>query len=348
MPLLACVIVKESKPPERLELAFRDAASASSLLSSISRADVTVDELSTEAAFELRLSMARTRQLRVSHLRTVSGAAMHFAAGIDAYQLFWLSTGHTEIQTSPDGPVMHLDRREPAGFADGMDVRQIRHAADTDMRCLYVSGAAVTQWAASRLEAPVASRVRFDWPRLRDRRFVPVLFELAKALEDGLDADGILVTAPLALDALQDAIVSMLMESIPHTLSEALRAKEAPPTAPRSVIRAIDFMHAHAHRPLSIVDVAAAAQCSVRALQLAFKRSRHSTPMEYLRNLRLRRVRQDLLDPSKPTTVSAIAMGWGFFHMGMFARLYRAAYGETPSETLQRRPSGPLARTLPK
>lgn len=35
--------------------------------------------------------------------------------------------------------------------------------------------------------------------------------------------------------------------------------------------------------------------------------------------------------------MTAIAMGWGFTHMGRFAVEYRKRFGESPSETLRQR-----------
>jgi transcriptional regulator GlxA family with amidase domain len=61
-------------------------------------------------------------------------------------------------------------------------------------------------------------------------------------------------------------------------------------------------------------------------------------PMAYLARLRLHRVRQALLTATnRPTTVSAAALDWGFWHFGEFSRAYKECFGELPSETLRRR-----------
>ena len=58
--------------------------------------------------------------------------------------------------------------------------------------------------------------------------------------------------------------------------------------------------------------------------------------MRYLRDIRLERVRQDLLDPGQPHSVTEIATRWGFFQLGRLAAEYRRRYSETPRETLVR------------
>lgn len=59
--------------------------------------------------------------------------------------------------------------------------------------------------------------------------------------------------------------------------------------------------------------------------------------METLRQVRLARVRQALLTDTDTATITEIAMGWGFTHMGRFSLSYRQVFGESPSETLRRR-----------
>jgi transcriptional regulator GlxA family with amidase domain len=67
--------------------------------------------------------------------------------------------------------------------------------------------------------------------------------------------------------------------------------------------------------------------------------------MAYLARLRLHRVRQALLAATNgPTTVTAAALEWGFWHFGEFSRAYKECFGELPSETLRRRDDQPPDR----
>jgi transcriptional regulator GlxA family with amidase domain len=127
----------------------------------------------------------------------------------------------------------------------------------------------------------------------------------------------------------------------PNTaLDAATDPTRAAPTAagPTPVRRAVAFVDAHAHEPVTLSDIAHAAHVGPRALQLAFRRHRDQTPLEYLRQVRLHRVRNDLRDgdPTQGDTVAAIAARWGFTHRGRFSVAYRQAYGESPARTLDR------------
>jgi transcriptional regulator GlxA family with amidase domain len=93
-------------------------------------------------------------------------------------------------------------------------------------------------------------------------------------------------------------------------------------------------------RPLEVwttVRLAKEVHLGVRALQAGFKRELGIAPMAHLRLVRLRRAHIALREASpSDTTVHAIARSLGLVHQGRFASSYRAMFGESPSETLQR------------
>ncbi|MFT2707166.1 helix-turn-helix domain-containing protein [Clavibacter zhangzhiyongii] len=99
---------------------------------------------------------------------------------------------------------------------------------------------------------------------------------------------------------------------------------------------AVEYLHHNAHLPITPAEAAAAAGISTRVLQLALRRHHGQTPTEYLRGIRLRRVRAQLRDAvPTTTTVRSVAEQWGFAHLGRFAASYAQAFGELPSETLR-------------
>ncbi|HEX8864659.1 MAG TPA: helix-turn-helix transcriptional regulator [Lentzea sp.] len=110
----------------------------------------------------------------------------------------------------------------------------------------------------------------------------------------------------------------------------------------RTLRRAMVFIESNAERDISAADIATAASVTVRAVQLSFRRHLGMTPMVYLRRIRLDGARAELRasDPGD-VTVTRIGARWGFGRASTFAALYRAAYGESPSQTL-RADSSPL------
>ena len=128
-------------------------------------------------------------------------------------------------------------------------------------------------------------------------------------------------------------------------LAEAVLAAFRPVADDQDVVvpvgtlaRAKAFVAAHFDRGLTATDIAAAAEVSVRTLQEAFQHQEGTTPMAYLRDLRLEKARLGLqLADARETSVAAVAQSCGFRHMGRFSAAYVAAYGEYPVDTLRGR-----------
>ncbi|GAA0813599.1 AraC family transcriptional regulator [Spirilliplanes yamanashiensis] len=147
-------------------------------------------------------------------------------------------------------------------------------------------------------------------------------------------ADTGLLDHPLLVHRLQDALTAGLLLAVDHPYREhLLRSDQAYRPAP--VRRAVDVIHAHPDQPWTVGTLARAAGANVRTLQAGFRRYLGTTPMAYLRHVRLERVHEDLLaaDP-RETSVADVAHRWGFVHMGRFAGAYRDRYQARPSRTL--------------
>ncbi len=140
----------------------------------------------------------------------------------------------------------------------------------------------------------------------------------------------------------------LLRDSVVIALSQATaidtgicRSVRAGWRAQRLVSTARDYMDAclQTGSVPTITDICVTTGVSERTLQYAFRSAMQLTPVAYLRTLRLNRVRTDLLLALPThTTVTQIAMRWGFVHLGEFSQEYKRLFGERPSETLAQRP----------
>jgi len=133
-------------------------------------------------------------------------------------------------------------------------------------------------------------------------------------------------------------IMCRLLLSHPNNYIESLRRRERSLT-PRDLRRAIDYMHANLAAPITIADIAEAAGIAGRTLFQYFRQFRSTTPMSYLRDARFEKVRDALQRADPEEGVAPIAIKWGFAHLGRFAVEYRLRFGESPSQTLGRRPT---------
>jgi transcriptional regulator GlxA family with amidase domain len=86
-----------------------------------------------------------------------------------------------------------------------------------------------------------------------------------------------------------------------------------------------------------------AAGISQRTLLRAFRAVHGVSAHRYLQSVRLAQARSMLSagDP-ETATVTEIATQCGFLELGRFSLLYRRNFGETPSQTLSRKPSVPV------
>ncbi len=100
---------------------------------------------------------------------------------------------------------------------------------------------------------------------------------------------------------------------------------------------AVEYVHDHAAEPVTIADLSAASGLSVRSVQESFRRVFDVSPLTYLRQVRLDRVRAELLDADPLAgAVGDVARRWGFAHLGRFSAAYVERFGEYPKQTLRR------------
>jgi transcriptional regulator GlxA family with amidase domain len=99
----------------------------------------------------------------------------------------------------------------------------------------------------------------------------------------------------------------------------------------------LDYIEAHLSEPITVADLGEHTSVSIRSIQQGFHDELGVTPMAYVRDRRLERAREDLVDaePGDGVTVTSVAERWGFHHLGSFAVLYKGRWGESPSKTLR-------------
>ncbi|GAA0622559.1 hypothetical protein GCM10010174_46920 [Kutzneria viridogrisea] len=157
-------------------------------------------------------------------------------------------------------------------------------------------------------------------------------------LRDHVSTDPAIRGAPLIASTAPQLLAAMVLATFPHTALTDPTIEDRHDAHPATLRRAMAFIDDHAHHDINLADIAAATHVSIRALQYAFRHHRGTTPMGYLRQVRLHHAHQELLaaDPTTGVTVTEIAARWGFFHPGRFAHHYRHTYGHPPYRTLLR------------
>ncbi|MFJ3054979.1 helix-turn-helix domain-containing protein [Herbaspirillum sp. NPDC087042] len=104
----------------------------------------------------------------------------------------------------------------------------------------------------------------------------------------------------------------------------------------RLVDRAREQMLANLDTPMSILEVCNQVGASRRKLEYCFQEVLGTTPVAYLRAIRLNGVRRALLTARQGERIYDIAVRWGFWHFSQFSNDYKRQFGELPSHTLAR------------
>jgi AraC-like DNA-binding protein len=131
------------------------------------------------------------------------------------------------------------------------------------------------------------------------------------------------------------AIQSRLLQPLVDYLEHPVAACE--PTSLRAVAVgwALELAD-RSSRPMTALELAIKVGVSQRTLEHGFRELLGITPATYLRLHRMNKARRDLSqsDPGS-TTVTQVALKWGFTHLGRFSSSYRALFGEAPLHTLK-------------
>jgi AraC-like DNA-binding protein len=179
-------------------------------------------------------------------------------------------------------------------------------------------------------------QIEFDLSPIESMAKVGTLTHCVRMLCDDLSSSSSHLEHPLVCDRIASALVSTLLVSMPHNREHALKAA-ATSIAPFFVRRVERFIEENARCVINLEDLAAVAGVSTRALQVGFRRFRNTTPMAYLRTLRLELARSELARAGRESgSVASVANVCGFGHLGRFAADYTTRFGESPSQTLCR------------
>lgn len=141
-------------------------------------------------------------------------------------------------------------------------------------------------------------------------------------------------SSDIARSHMASLLMSGLLTCLDHNYRDEL-ANGQRCAKPAYVARAQEFMKQNASQPIGPEDVAAAVRVSTRALFVGFRTYLNTTPMRYLKDLRLDLVRDTLMnvEPHR-LSITTVAMDYGFHHLGHFCAAYKERFGEQPRETV--------------
>jgi AraC-like DNA-binding protein len=151
----------------------------------------------------------------------------------------------------------------------------------------------------------------------------------------GLRRDPKTASSPLMQNELERTLLTCLLKGVSNNYSEEILYHTRGAFA-CYVIKARSFIESHLQEDLHLTDIAAAAGVSPRLLQKAFAQHCGCSPMRFVTQTRLERIRAELEQASINTRIMDVMMCYGFTQSGKFAKEYQQLFGEKPSDTLKR------------
>jgi AraC-like DNA-binding protein len=199
---------------------------------------------------------------------------------------------------------------------------------------IHLSRSSVESRLEELMGRDISAPVRFDLAMRMDDPGIKSWRRIVDVMVQNFEGDTPLFHDLVQSD-LESACLTGLLTAQPHNYSACL-SNTAEPAAPRSVRKAMSLCEERTYDNLTISEMAVHAGVSIRSLQEGFRSYIGLSPTQYLREIRLRRVHEELTKgQNRDRTVSEIAGGWGFTHMGRFSHYYADRYGELPSDTLR-------------
>jgi AraC-like DNA-binding protein len=327
-------MVKDDQHPDEVTGLFQteDSESAKQRISSLFSSHELVPA-TPRAPLNVRLSATRLKNITIARLGY--GPEVLIRPGRLGYFKLDLPLRGTTVSSSGEETV-HGDTN--MGVIFGPEQRaEMRWGEGCEQLCIKINREAVEQHLSHALGHPIDAPLHFEPNMGLSKKPVQTWHRTLQLLLADVKEDPNILQQPLIVSHLEDLLIIKLLHAQRHNYSAALH-DGTPEARPRTVKRVIDLIQESPQEQYSASDLARAAGVSLRTLQDSFKVHLGTTPMAYLRNLRLAKAHEDLLESSAEdgATVTDIAYKWGFSHVPRFAVTYRSRYGVSPSTNLRR------------
>jgi AraC-like DNA-binding protein len=302
-------------------------------------------ERTTQGLFDF--SLQRAREFRQYDVRSARLGETQFAlVKVDS-----LSGYHIEMKDNPDLVLLHIVMRGTAQLQQGA-VHAV--AGPSQMALLEATGRSYKRWhgstqllmvklSRSRMERALASETGIDVGKpldfgvlqVVDLQQVATLWHSIVTICRDLNDPHPCLGGPAGRLA-ERMLFLLLAAAVPNNYSRALADRTpSSPAAPYYVRRVEDYIRNHAREPISPADLVSIGGASARSLYHGFRRFRSTTPMGYLKEVRLGFARDALMKgrANGVVSVTEAAMAAGYTNLSQFSRDYKARFGEPPSRT---------------
>lgn len=285
------------------------------------------------SALDARINAVYLPNMYISYVQYDVPVALSAAASRGDYGIYLPIRGRIE---STIGDRTVACEHGGAVVASPLRAQTTRSTAECGRYILSMSRDAMTRQLSALLGEGIAEALVFEPAMDLIEGDGRTLMDTVRLAARDLDRDGSMFWNPIMAAMFEQWVMTGLLLSQPHNYRDALEGRDRS-VAPKDVAKALDYMEANLHLPITLGDIVAASGVPGRTLYKHFRDSKGVSPLAYLRKARFERARQEFLRCSGDVTVTEIACRWSFDHLGRFSVEYRKRFGESPSETIARR-----------
>lgn len=211
----------------------------------------------------------------------------------------------------------------------------VNHSADNGILCLIIKDQELRNYVLLWLGKDKLQKIDFKLKiDLRNPK-VATFISFFETMVAELNRPGGILEMPTALASMEETLISLLLSSLDHNLDDILYSN-VNKSGIFQIRKIEEYLEAHATDPIDIQTLANETGYSVSSIFRTFRSHRNYTPMEFLKNIRMRLAHKKLSQTCPGKSVTAIAFECGFSHQGRFSIDYKKKYGESPSETLKK------------
>jgi len=167
---------------------------------------------------------------------------------------------------------------------------------------------------------------------------------LLSALGSAIEDPGFLESDSSRIQLCEDVAIAAL-QAMGSLSAASMHAAQNHRSHRALVDRARAFTLEHPTKSPTVTELCEHLRMSARGLHAAFIQVLGVNPSTYLRQIRLHEARKEIICGA--TSVTEVALRWGFWHLGMFSHYYKVLFGELPSDT-HRYPPDTINGSWPK
>ena len=302
-------------------------------------------ERTTRGLFDLSLRSAhefRQYDIRSAHL----GDTLFSLVSVDS-----VSGYDIEMMHDPDLILLHILMRGSAQLQqgsskvdaapaqmvilEGMARSHKRWRGSTQLLMVRLSRSRMERIVASETGISISDPLNFGVLQVVDLERIPTLWNYIVTICRDLNDPHPCFDGHVGRLA-ERTLLLMLLNVIPNNYKWAFAADSLCSAAPYYVRRVENYIREHASKQIGADDLVTVGGVSARSIYHGFRRFRSTTPMGYLKAVRLDLARDALIKGRShgQNSVTETAIAVGYTNLSQFSRDYKARFRESPSRTL--------------